>query len=235
MIKDIYSNQNSEYLEKNKTWHAEDSPWKAGQIRKMLTKQKLQFKSIVEIGCGVGEILYELDKHINNPKISYDGYDIAPDAIKIAKQKEKSNVRFRCENLLEKKDMAFDLMLMIDVFEHVPNYLEFLSACNDKAEYFIFHIPLDINCNNILRGKLTRLRDRLGHIHYFTRKTALAALEDTGYEIVDSFYTAGCKLPNRSIETKILNIPRSMIFPIAPDFIVHLLGGYSLLVLAKKN
>ena len=46
-----------EYLEKNPHWHAADSPWKAGQILKMIQKNGLHPATVCEVGCGAGEIL----------------------------------------------------------------------------------------------------------------------------------------------------------------------------------
>lgn len=48
------------YFEKNPTWHIEDSAWKANQIQKILSQNKIKPKSICEIGCGAGEILKQL-------------------------------------------------------------------------------------------------------------------------------------------------------------------------------
>ncbi len=43
------------YLELNPTWHVEDSPWKAKQIFEIIHRNRLQPKSICEIGCGAGD------------------------------------------------------------------------------------------------------------------------------------------------------------------------------------
>lgn len=231
-MKSIYSDSNSEYLALTKSWHAEDSPWKAKQILKLIKRNKLFPNSIAEVGCGVGEILYSLNRKIENNEITFKGYDIAPDAIKIANSKTVSNVEFYCEDFTNLKDVKFDLLLMIDVFEHVPDYLDFIEKCNNKSTYKIFHIPLDIHLSGILRNKLIAARNSVGHLHYFTKETALATLKDTGLNIIDYFYTDGSEI-SKKIRTKIANIPRKLLFPVAPHFTVKLLGGYSLLVLAE--
>jgi hypothetical protein len=77
-------------------------------------------------------------------------------------------------------------------------------------------------------------RDKVGHLHYFSKETALATIRDSGQEIIDFAYTNGnIEAPDRSISTKLMNIPRALLFPIAPDLLVKMIGGYSLLVLAK--
>jgi hypothetical protein len=77
-------------------------------------------------------------------------------------------------------------------------------------------------------------RKQVGHIHYFTKETALAALVDTGYEVVDYFFTAGMvELPGKPLKSRILNIPRKLMFKLNKNLTARILGGYSLLVLAK--
>ena len=77
---DDYITENSNYLEANPTWHTEDSPWKATQILKMIERNSLQPKTVVEIGCGAGEILNQLHQRIADKTIEFSGYEIAPDA-----------------------------------------------------------------------------------------------------------------------------------------------------------
>ena len=233
-MKNIYSDTDSEYLMKNEDWHVQDSPWKARQIVKMLQRNNIKPETVVDVGAGAGEILIQLDKAINDPSIQYDGYDISPDAISFAKTREKDNVKFYLQDFTTFTEKTYDLLLMIDVFEHVPDYLAFIEKCAGKARYKLYHIPLDLHVSSLLRNRLMRERNNLGHLHYFSKDTALATLEDTGQKIVDYFYTEGAMgLPNRPFRTKIANVPRTLLYPFAPDLTVKLLGGYSLLVLAE--
>ncbi len=66
MLQNDYVEKNSKYLNNNPTWHEEDSPWKAKQVVKMLSRNKLDINSIVEVGCGVGEILNQLYQILPN-------------------------------------------------------------------------------------------------------------------------------------------------------------------------
>ncbi len=230
-MKNIYSN--SEYLQMNKTWHVEHSPWKAEQIMKIIKTNNLEPKKIVEVGCGVGEILFQLNQSIDKSSVSFTGYDIAKDAINIAKKKQEPNIDFFCKDFTcDESSNKVDLLLMIDVFEHVPNYIDFIKKCSKRADYKIFHIPLDIHVSSILRNRIISTRKSVGHLHYFTKETALATLEDSGLKVLDYFYTKSSEV-STNLKTKIVNIPRKLLFSVLPDFTVKLFGGYSLLVLAK--
>ena len=78
------------------------------------------------------------------------------------------------------------------------------------------------------------LRNSVGHLHYFTRETALATLVDSGYVILDFFYTAGIlDLPSKTLKSRISRIPAKLFYKLNQDLAAKLTGGFSLLVLAK--
>lgn len=231
-LADIY--QDGTYLENNDGWHVADSPWKAQQIQRAIRANSLTFDTVAEVGCGAGEILAQLAAAY--PGKSFSGYELAPQAYAMCMQRSGDHLHFHNASLIEVKT-RFDLLLCIDVFEHVEDYFSFLRALKGKASHVIFHIPLDLSVQTVLRkGKLLRERRRVGHIQTFTRDTALATLEDCGYQVVDSFYTAGSiDLSNQSWKAKLIKLPRRLLFALAPDWAVRVLGGYSLLVLAKAG
>ena len=77
-------------------------------------------------------------------------------------------------------------------------------------------------------------RRKVGHIHHFTKDTALATLEDCGYKLLDHFYTAWCtELPSEGWKASLFKWPRALLFKLNPDLAVRALGGYSLMVLAR--
>lgn len=221
------------YGEKNPTWHEEDAPWKAGHIEEMIKRNKVPFGRICEVGCGTGQILLTLEKAF--PTASLSGYEISPQAFRRASPKETPRTKFYLKDLLAESDSNFDLVLAIDVMEHVEDYISFLKRLKDCGTYKVFHIPLDLSAQSILRAwPIAELRRNVGHIQYFFKQTALATLEDCGYTVVDHCYTASrLELPNQAFSSRMMRIPRRMIYALNADFAVRLLGGYSLLVLAK--
>jgi hypothetical protein len=82
-------------------------------------------------------------------------------------------------------------------------------------------------------GFLASRRESVGHIHYLTKDTALSALRDTGYEIIDWFYTgAGRELPKSTWKARLVHAPERVVSPINKDLSARLFGG-SILVLAR--
>jgi cyclopropane fatty-acyl-phospholipid synthase-like methyltransferase len=221
------------YGGKNPTWHEEDAPWKAHQIEEMIKRNEISVDRICEVGCGTGQILLTLEQAF--PAASLSGYEISSQAFGRASPKETPRTKFYLQDLLAERDLHFDLVLAIDVMEHVEDYISFVKGLKDIGTYKIFHIPLDLSVQSILRAwPIAELRRNVGHIQYFFKQTALATLEDCGYTVVDHCYTASrLELPNQAISSRMMRIPRRMMFAMNADFAVRLLGGYSLLVLAK--
>ncbi|MEY4545581.1 MAG: hypothetical protein RL685_1776 [Pseudomonadota bacterium] len=184
------------YLEHAPDWHAADSAWKAGKVFEMIERNRLQPTSVCDVGCGAGEILVQLRPRLGQ-QVRLVGYDISAHAIQLAKTKEASNLCFRQGDFSRDSDFArnaaesHDLVLLLDVFEHVPDYLSFLTQLRARGRRFIFHIPLDLHAQSVLRGSrhMLEMRREFGHLHYFTIETALATLSDTGYSVLDQFYT----------------------------------------------
>jgi len=224
---------NGTYLKNQPTWHAEDSPWKASQVVKMLERNSLNPRTICEVGCGAGEILNTLSGCLGQGT-QFTGYEVSPQAFELCKSRAKENLAFYLADLLTENAQHFDLVMAIDVFEHVEDYLGFLRALRSKGDYKLFHIPLDLSVLRVLRGRpIVKARRSLGHIHYFTKETALASLRDTGYSVLDHFYTGPADALSRRWKSRILGPLRKALFSMKPDMTVRVLGGYSLMVLAR--
>jgi SAM-dependent methyltransferase len=222
-----------EYQKNNPTWHEEDSPWKARQIERMIKRNGLPPATVAEIGCGTGEILLNLERAFPDARLS--GYEIAPQAYERAVVKSTPRTSFYLQDALAADLPTFDLVLAIDVIEHVEDYLTFLKKLRPLGRYKIFHIPLDLSVQSLTRSwPILQLREGVGHIHYFYKETALAALVDCGYTVLDTTYTASrLELPNQALSSRLMRLPRRMMYALNPDLAVRVLGGFSLLVLAE--
>ena len=221
------------YLRNNPDWHADDSAWKAGHVAAMLGRHGLAPRSVCEVGCGSGEVLVQLARRLP-AGARYSGYDISPDAYALCSRKSGGAFEFKLADLLA-EDVSFDVVLAMDVLEHVEDYFGFLRRLKGKARHKVFHIPLELSALAVARRKpLIDARRSVGHLHHFNKETALAALEDTGYRVIDHCYTSGrTDLGGLGWKTRLLKAPRKALARIDPDAAARILGGYSLLVLAQ--
>jgi hypothetical protein len=165
---------------------------------------------------------------------SFCGYDVSQQALQMSTSRENDKLRFKLGDITKEEGAFFDLMLVLDVFEHVKDYFGFLDGIRPNSDLKMFHIPLDLSVQAILRKRgLLKRRDLYGHIQYFTPETALETLRDVGYEVIDYFYTPRCIELAKETVQKIALWPRRICFAIHQDLTVRILGGYSLLVLAR--
>jgi ubiquinone/menaquinone biosynthesis C-methylase UbiE len=221
-----------DYLKKNPTWHVEDSAWKTKNIIRMMKRNNISPKTVCEVGCGAGEILAQMQYNMSRDCIFW-GYEISSQAFELCKPKANDRLNFLLRDILQEEGCFFDLILLIDLIEHLENYFDFLRQLKSKGRYKILHIPLDLSVQSVFRrGKLLQTRELVGHIHYFTKEIALYMLKDVGYKILDYFYTTGSvELPSKSVKSYIAKVPRKIFFNIHEGFAVRILGGCSLMVL----
>jgi len=228
------------YLKENPNWDREDAIWKARNVKDLLISNEILPISICEVGCGSGDILVKLNEFF--PSSNLYGFDISPQLAPFWQaHTEKTNLKdklhFQVGDFHSINTKKYDVLMMLDVFEHVRDPFTFLESSLDFAKYFVFHIPLDLSAFSVLRGTpLMNVREKVGHLHYYTKDLALETLKDCGYEVVQWKYTgASLNSPNRSLKTKLASIPRRVVYAIHKDLGVRLFGGETLLVLAKGS
>ncbi|WP_244982427.1 class I SAM-dependent methyltransferase [Cylindrospermopsis raciborskii] len=198
--------------------------------------------SICEVGCGSGDILRHL--HQLYPNTHFVGYDISPQAAEFWESDAINNTKhigggetisFVLADFHENNTDKYDVLLMLDVFEHVRDPFTFLEESHRHADRFVFHIPLDLSASSVLRGKpLLEARDRTGHLHFYTKDLALTTLRECGFKIIEWRYTgAALNMPNRSLKTNLFRLPRYVVYAVNKDWGTRLLGGETLIVLAE--
>ena len=226
---------NEEYAQHNPSWDQEDSQWKADLVMRTLDGQKLRPGTIAEIGCGAGKVLAELRDSL--PEAQLYGFDIAPAAAQFWSEYATKGIRFTLGDFLSSDEKLYDVVLLLDVIEHLANPFEFLARVRPRARYFIFHFPLDLSALTVLReAPLLLARTKVGHLHYFTKSLALALLDECGYEVLDARFTnAASSAPQRSWKSRLMGLLRRVCCTLSRDFAVRLLGGETLIVLARPR
>jgi cyclopropane fatty-acyl-phospholipid synthase-like methyltransferase len=212
------------------TWHIEDSAAKARWALKLLGRHpEATPKSIAEIGCGAGAILSAFQGHF--PESSLTGYEISPQAYALCETRTNESLRFVLGDAFEDGE-RYDLLLVLDVIEHVEDCFAFLRAAKAKGRYKLFNIPLDTSASFAVRGY--NLWDTVGHIHLFTFETAMKTLEYTEYHVLDwLFMPAALERARKRPVTQLMNAVRASLASVSPKMASRLCGGYSLMVLAE--
>jgi SAM-dependent methyltransferase len=225
------------YFKETKTWHSEDAHWKASHILGGLKAIATPITTMADIGCGSGDVLALLaDALPDTQKLT--GWELAPNAYELTKRHQNKKLTYLNDLMTNHPDAIYDVLLVLDVFEHIDDYIGFLRSIKPHAKDFVFHIPLDASARNILAENhiLRYKREKIGHLHYFTKYTALATLEDCGYKIKLARLThSKIQPPAASLKGRIKQGLHKILYAVNNDFYARSIGGCSLLVLASAD
>jgi SAM-dependent methyltransferase len=199
--KNIYTT--NEYIKKNPTLHKEDSPWKVEKIIplidvfiKYVTEKEI---TILDVGGGAGLILRDISTHMQKKGIKVKKYalDLSPEMLKIQKKNNPDIMKLLNEDIKKTslKNKEIDLVLMIDVLEHVPDPEKALKELRRISKYVIFKVPLGDNlCYNIVNyinhGKLRKeSTHNYGHVNFYNYKALKKQIEQVNGKVIYSTFT----------------------------------------------
>jgi len=230
-----------DYLAHNPTWDVEHSQRKAREILSVIDDEQLAGifhrteNHVVDVGCGAGGVLYYLVEALGERGIQTvpAGYDVSPAAIEMARQQFGQAVTYTCA---AEPPIAGGtaLVLLVDVLEHVADPGALVRSLASKSDYMALRIPLDRSLWNLATRRFATLRRTLGHVHYYTYRSALALLERNGLRVIK--YALSENFRQRSVrQTRVAR----MMYPVrrvtswmSPKLNSLLWGGNSLVVLA---
>ena len=141
-----------------------------------------------EIGCGSGLVLSYLSRNLRR---KIDGFELNLNALRLCPKIDGSlyiyDILQRQASYLEK----YDLLMMMDVLEHIENEQEFLYAVRDHITpqgYLIIGVPM--------RQHLYSAYDRAdGHYRRYSQPYLKSVVESSGFDIIDVVQWGHAYLP----------------------------------------
>lgn len=186
--------------------------------------KKINFISLLDVGCGDGRFLFEAQKKFANARLV--GIDIFKDAVNFANA--FSNGPRYCVGNITNKDLfkeKFDVITLIETLEHIPpqdipDFLDGLSYYLKDSGYFLLTVP----SNNVSK--------RARHYQHFDFKS----LEDTldpYFHINNAYYLNKLSLQDKIIRSLLSN----KFFVLNNQYILNKIYDYysKHLVKAEKN
>jgi len=157
--------------------------------------------------------------------VQFKAYDVSPHVNNITHQGIEYIWGDFCQS-----DECVDIVTLFDVFEHVPDTIEFIKSVAQRCKFIGFHIPLDNNFNVAMRDGFRWGLHKSGHLLFLDTASALNLLALSGLRVIDYEYTclfAPCSLLSR------LTFPiRYFLIKRNPWLLSKTLGGMSLSVIA---
>jgi SAM-dependent methyltransferase len=190
-----------EYIHNTPLLHEESSPWKLSKIIP-LVRSLFQHGygkaevNILDIGGGAGVILKELSTYIKTnfqTKVNKYVLDLSPQMLEAQKKKNTDIIRALNEDIRHTSigDKEIDLVLLIDVLEHIPEPTQALEEIRRIADYLILKVPLEDSIfhgtwNFLNRGKPRRYdRDVYGHINLYNLRRLISQIKEHAGVILD--------------------------------------------------
>lgn len=176
--RDVDSSDYKQYLNEIYKWKIPflSSRLIAGGISKV--------NSVIEIGCGTGDLIGLLPSELYGDASDRIGIDISTKNIEVAQEKYP-HIQFKegTEDILGEFNLKADLIILCDILEHVPNENEFLNLCRGHSKYILVNIPLE-KCF-INRKRIYGENDKAGHLRNYSLTDAIGMLEKSGYNILN--------------------------------------------------
>lgn len=191
-------------------------------------------RKIADVGCGVGtttNILGDVFNRNTELSIQIDGYDVHP---KVEELSAGNNVNFIPGDFCMVSRSVYDLAVLFDVVEHVPNPIGFLKGVAKFADRIALIIPLDDAIFSWLRNLPKIKLSHPGHLLVLDAPAALNMLAFSGLRVMDYSFIPVFRAPSgrETRGQRLLNPIREILYRISPVLLQKTLGGVSLLVLA---
>jgi SAM-dependent methyltransferase len=216
--------------------HSEDARFKADNFVKLFLRfaerDQLSINSFVDVGCGSGDIIKIIADSLKRDRfdsVTFKAYDVSPHVLNIRNDGVEYIKGDFCAS-----DEIVDVVTLFDVFEHVPDTIEFIRRASQRCDIIGFHIPLDYSLNVALRNLFRSKLQNPGHLVFMDVVSALNLLAFSGLRVVDYEYTFDLFAPSGhdTIPSKVVFPLRYLLAKISPWFLSRTFGGVSLMVIA---
>lgn len=133
----------------------------------------LKFKSVLDVGCGQGSFLQELQSEF--PHIEPYGIDISSSAVELARKRVASG-RFSVLDITDKYlDEKFDLVVCSEVLEHIPNDVLALENLRKiTGHYLLVSTP---------QGRMRDFERQVGHVRNYAPGELVNKITANGFTV----------------------------------------------------
>ena len=163
--------------------------WKARNLCQLVPAD-LEVKNILEVGCAFGILLNNLADRLHIK--TRLGIDISGKNIEIAKYLypdcsffQGTIEEFVKAKHLEIKNNHFDLIILSDIIEHIPDDLGFLEMVRKISSYVLLNLPLEKSFKT--RNRQYGEQDPSGHLRCYDKELAVRLTGLAGFEVIKSF------------------------------------------------
>ncbi len=134
----------------------------------------LEFESVLDVGCGQGSFLEELQAEF--PGIKPRGIDLSQSAVKLARERVPSG-RFIVMDITNAAlDEKCDLVVCSEVLEHIPDDITALRNLRKMTgKYLLVSTP---------QGRMRKFEKQVGHVRNYGAGELVNKVESSGFTVL---------------------------------------------------
>ncbi len=144
-------------------------------------------RTILELGCGEGYVLEAFLQGGVQAELS--GVELSERAVRLARERlgERATIEHRDAGELVANNRHFDMVMMLEVLEHIPEPTQMLDILDDlSSEWLLLSVPWEpfFCALNFMRGKnLARWGNDPEHVNHWGRR-AFSRFIGARFEVV---------------------------------------------------
>ena len=165
------------------------SDWKVRELVR-LVPGKMVFNNVLEVGCAFGVLLDNISGRLNIK--TRTGVDISGENIRTAKKDwpECNFFNGTVEEFISDmkpniQDYRFDLVVLSDIVEHIPDDLGFMKTIRGISSYVLLNLPLEKSIST--RKRVYGESDPSGHLRCYDKELAINLINEAGFKVLNSF------------------------------------------------
>ncbi|MBT3418922.1 MAG: class I SAM-dependent methyltransferase [Candidatus Magasanikbacteria bacterium] len=237
-----------EYIKGHPTLHEEDSAWKIEKMKPFIDafikRTPKKEVCILDVGGGAGIILKNIAKYLqetHDKKVIKYCLDLSPGMVEIQTKNNQDIIKAIAGDIRETpfSDKEIDLVLMIDVLEHVQEPDKVIKEIERIATCALYKVPLEDTVYYKLMDRLTkgnfrkRLIEYVGHINVYNQQSLKKEVEgDKGIVIKEGLTNVYPYLlkTEKGLFSKVFNSIGVVLYKVAPKLSAKLLSDYALML-----
>lgn len=183
--RDFYNDLFNEELLEEAKWLEYGAVPKTDSIESLLKRANVRPGSVLEIGCGTGAILRELQRRNIGGELF--GFDYSNSAIAYAKS-VSNGIEYCCGDVTTALCLPrdqFDVVVVSHVLEHLEEPREFLHSLRHISfKTLIAEVPLeDLTASRVKNLFRDRRMNSAGHVQFFTARSFVRLLASAKFTV----------------------------------------------------
>jgi SAM-dependent methyltransferase len=141
-------------------------------IKEMI--RPLEFRSVLDVGCGQGAFLQELQSEF--PSIKPYGIDISSAAVELARQRVPQGHFYVMDITKKSLNEQCDLIVCSEVLEHISDDIAALRNLKQMTgKYVLISTP---------QGRMRKFEKQVGHVRNYAPGELVRKLEANGFDVI---------------------------------------------------